>query len=41
MHNENNYITMLGTGNALATRCYPSVGLHLDNAYGTPVQLFP
>ncbi len=22
MHNENNYITMLGTGNALATRCY-------------------
>ncbi len=22
MHNENNFITMLGTGNALATRCY-------------------
>ena len=81
MHNEKYFITMLGTGNALATRCYntcftlhskekvllvdagggngiltqleragicrenisdlPSVGLHLDNAYGTPVQLFP
>ena len=22
MHNGNNYLTMLGTGNALATRCY-------------------